>query len=144
VSAPAARRSRSLAVLAAALAIVAAGCAKEVAGSDRMTVSAPAWIWSGRPTEIRVETRGALAARRVSLLVSVNGNTVDTVPTEAGAATIEIAARHLRGGVNRIAVKTGTERVELNLRVMPIGLPATFLAAAVIGAGILYLRRRGE
>jgi hypothetical protein len=125
---------------ALALALVAAGCTVHAEGSERLRLTAPAVHFGPAPFPLRVETRGALAERPVTLTVAVNGAVLDPVRVRAGVAVIPVPKAALRAGRNQLIVKTGSERTTIEPFVVPLAawLPALLLAA---GGGVLLARR---
>jgi hypothetical protein len=112
-----------------------------------MLVTVRAWALEGRPLAFRVETRGALAARPVNLLVFVDGRHVADARTRGGVARVEVPATALSGGGRRrIVVKTGSERTWFDVTLLRCAWlwagGALLLAAA--GGTALLARRRGR
>jgi hypothetical protein len=143
---PAARRRAGAPSLAAALAValaaaLAAGCTARSEGSERLEATAPAWILAGTPLEIRVVTRGSIARRPVSIVVTANADVIGSFDTIDGIARAPVPARELRAGRNRFAIKTGSERTSLEIWVVPWWAAAAPLALLAFAAG-LYARRR--
>ena len=140
---PGAPRPAILATLLLGLAVaLAAGCTARSDGSERLEATAPAWILDGMPLEIRVETRGSLARRPVSIVVAANADVIGSFTTEDGVARAPVPGRELRAGRNRFAIKTGSERTSLEVLVVPWWAPAGSLAAAGFAGWRLARRRR--
>jgi hypothetical protein len=151
VSAPGPARARAAAALVGvALAAAAAASptdAQPGQSSSRLAVEAPGWALEGRAVELRVEPRGALAGRPLTLTVVVDGHAVDRLASDGGRTRVRIDAGHLAPGRHRIGVKTGTEASFVELRVvarralwLPAGV-ALLLAALAIRAALGRRRR---
>jgi hypothetical protein len=138
------RRPGLAALLVAAAAV--AGCTAESTGSERLSVRAPAWSLAGRGLTLEVTASGALAERRSSLVVAVDGRMVSRESVEGGRATIAIAAEALPVGRSVISVKTGSERSVVEVRVLPVAYAfgAAVAAAALLIAAVLLRRRRHD
>ena len=132
-----------VASIAALAAVLASGCTARSEGSARLEASGPAWVLAGSPVELRVVARGALAQRRVSIVVAANANVIGSFDTGAtGEARVSVPARALRAGRNRFAIKTGSERTSLQIVVVPVLWPAAAMLLAGAGVAALLMRRR--
>jgi hypothetical protein len=130
------------ACLAATLAL--AGCGRAAgSGSDRLRLSAPSWWFSRLPLAVEATPAGALAGREATLTVAVDANVIGRREMKKEPLTLRVPGRHLTPGVRAIAVKTGSERSVVSVRVVSVGWLATPLAlGAALGAARLARRRR--
>lgn len=125
-----------------ALAAAAAGCGGLGAGSERLSVHGPAWIVAGSSATLEIATSGGLAEHDVSLVVAVDSDVVARLGTVDGRARVVVPAARLSAGEHELAVKTGSERSVLRLRVVPATYPAAAAAALVALSFVVWRRRR--
>jgi len=129
------RRSRAGAT--AALALSLAACMQSAAGSKRLDVRGPSWIVHGQRLILEARTLGALSVRDVSLNVSIDSDSVVRADTHAGRARIEVPARHVPAGRHLVTVKTGTESVRLEIRVLPAWQAVVVLLGGLVVVWLL-------
>jgi hypothetical protein len=118
---------------ALALALALAACTATSSGSTRLTVAGPRWVLHGFDAPLDVRVSGALAEHDVLLVVAVGSKSVDRVGTVDGRVRVVVPAAKLAVGPNLISVKTGSERRELVVQVVPLACAAV-PAVLVIGA----------
>jgi hypothetical protein len=122
-------------------ALLLAACTAAGDGSERLALSARSWILAGEDAGIAVRTTGPLAGRSARLTVAANDAVVDgDWMLKQGAGTLRIPAARLSPGVNRILVKTGSERSAIAIRVVPMGGVVAAAAAIAIVAALLVAR----
>jgi len=127
---------------AAALALLASACSAPSSGSQRLAVSAPRWLVRGFDARLDITASPALAEHDALLVVAVGNKVVGRVATADGRARFEIPAASLATGPNLVSVKTGSERRELEIRVLPFAYAAAPAAIALAAVGAAVLRRR--
>jgi len=128
---------------ALSLLLVLGACSTTSTGSWRLGVSGPRWQLAGLDVRLSVKTSGALSEVDASLNVAVGNKPVGRYRTVDGEAEISIPASALAEGPNLVSVKTGSERSEIVVHVVPIGHAAVPTAAVfVLVAIVAALRRR--
>jgi hypothetical protein len=128
---------------AAVLALAASACTAPSSGSHRLTVEGPRWLLRGFDARLEVTLSPALATYDAHLVVAVDGKIVARAATSAGRARVEIPAASLAVGPHLVSVKTGSERRELMVEVVPrayAAVPAGIVLAVIVAA--IARRRR--
>jgi hypothetical protein len=138
------RRRRALAALAVALGLTASAPADARPDAARLTATAPGWAVAGRPLELEIRQAGALAGRPIDVLIFLDDRRIATVRGEGDRTTVRVPTDGIPAGRHALRFKSGSERGELTVRLLPAATPwaAAALAAALLGGIALLLRRR--
>ncbi len=121
---------------------------REAPGQERgdLAVDAPAITFSSSALAIDVAVGGSLAGRRLSVLVFVDGNLIETYPTTGAKTRLTVAGLDLSPGMHELLIKSGTFEARDRFRFVNPVVPAWVagLALGVVALIFVRSRRRGR
>jgi len=136
-------RARS-ALLASAL-LAGAICPSAAAGEPRLSLAVDGPTFEGRGAGLEIEMRGALETESVTFTVFIDDRIAERFDARGPRARHRLVHPSLTAGVHRIVIKTGSEKAQAEIRVLPGWLPpagATLLFVLLVLAAIATLRHR--
>jgi len=138
------RRRLAFAALAVALGLTAGTSADARPEAARLSATASGWAVAGRPLELEIRQAGALAGRPIDVLLFLDDRRIATVRGEGDRTTVRVPTDGIPAGRHTLRFKSGSERGELTVRLLPAATPwaVAALGAALLGTLALRLRRK--
>lgn len=137
-------RPAARALAAALMTIAAAPGPAAAAGAPELAVDAPAFTLSRRQVGFTVAQSGALAGRRLTVVVFLDGDLLGTRPTAGARTRLEIGDLDLPPGIHELTVKSGSYEARDRFRVVESSVAVGGGAGVVVVAAALavFLSRR--